>query len=164
VGIGPLRTPNSDCDLRNRSPSSRRCLLPPTAGWPGDHPAPAGAHFLVKGAFIPIGGVTSGFPSRLVWPARNLRTSSEDLATPGGIRDTHSSRTIALRTLHDAVMAPPIRHEPWGPVWPDNVHETGVSPQRTIRISVETAEAQVAERTRKDLVTGPIRVSVPFKP
>jgi hypothetical protein len=34
---------------------------------------------------------------------------------------------------------------------------------RTLRISVETAEAQLAERTRKDLVTGPIRVSVPFR-
>jgi len=42
----------------------------------------------LKGAFIPIGGVTSGLPSRLVSPARNPRTSSEDLATPGGFRDT----------------------------------------------------------------------------
>jgi hypothetical protein len=42
-----------------------------------------------------------------------------------------------------------------GPVSPDNVHETGVSPQWTLRISVETAEAQLVERTQKRPGHGP---------
>ena len=45
--------------------------------------------------------------------------------------------------------------ETWGPVSPDNVHETGVSPQWTFRISVETAEAQLVERTRGKTLSRP---------
>src|SRR6266508_620032 len=91
----------------------RACLSPRVRRWAGDRspgrtllelsgptagvrPLPAArggvtaqerASAWVKGAFIPIGGLTSGFPIKARWG-----------------------------------------EGPWGSVWPDNVHETGVSP------------------------------------
>jgi len=48
---------------------------------------------------------------------------------------------------------------------PDNVHETGVWSGGQSGFPILAAEAEQVERTRrKDLVTGRIRVSVPFTP
>ncbi len=49
----------------------------------------------LKGASIPIGGVTSGFSRGWFSPARNPRTSWEHLASPGGFRDVAPSGEIA---------------------------------------------------------------------
>jgi hypothetical protein len=38
-----------------------------------------------KGAFIPIGGVTSGFPSRLVWPGPEPEDELGRTARPSGV-------------------------------------------------------------------------------
>src|SRR6266542_3720313 len=45
----------------------------------------------VKGAFIPIGGVTSGFPSRLVWPGPEPEDELGGPRDPRGFRDTAPS-------------------------------------------------------------------------
>jgi len=90
---------------------------------------------VVKGASIPISGVTSRFPSRLVRPARNP-TSLEDLATPG-VSGHGTSREIAdpcgllCGPPHDAAVHSThseIRHR--FSVSPEGIHETGVWPRR----------------------------------
>ena len=55
--------------------------------------------------------------------------------------------------------------ETWGPVSPDNVHETGVSPGGRFGSPIVAAEAEQVERkSKKDLVTGPrSEVFVPFR-
>jgi hypothetical protein len=88
----------------------------------------------VKGACIRIGGLTSGFPSRLVQPDTAPRTSSGDLATPGGFRILHPAVKIAdpFGLPSDPPWCGDAFHlsgdGTWAPVSPDNVHETVVSP------------------------------------
>ncbi len=79
-------------------------------------------------------------------------TNSEDIATPGAFSGycTPAGRwlttRIAFGTLHDAVTAPPaIRTEPWGALWPDNVHETGVLPEGQSGSPIVAAEGQRVE-------------------
>jgi hypothetical protein len=78
----------------------------------------------LKGSLIAI-GLTGGFPSRRsLGMARNLEDRLRDLPTPrdSGI-GSQPSHPIA-RCVTDS----PIRGGPWGSVSPDNVQETGVSP------------------------------------
>jgi hypothetical protein len=75
----------------------------------------------LKGAFIPIGGLTSGFPHQGSFGERG----------------------------------------PWGSVWPDNVHETGVSLDGQSGSSIVAAEARQVEKLEESLVTGPIQGFVP---
>jgi hypothetical protein len=47
-------------------------------------------------------------------------------------------------------------YEPWGPVWPDNVQETGVSPDEQSRSPIVRRRSR-SGNSKKDLVTDPIR-------
>jgi hypothetical protein len=54
--------------------------------------------------------------------------------------------------------------ETWGPVSPDNVHETGVSLDGQSGSPTVAAEAQQVEQLEEDLVMGPrSEVFVPFR-
>src|SRR6266508_2078622 len=74
---------------------------------------------------------------RAVRPAPNPGKSSGEVPTPG---ESVANRAIVDRPHspggppHDVIPPPPSGDEPWCPVWPDNVHETGVSPRRTVWI------------------------------
>jgi hypothetical protein len=58
------------------------------------------------------------------------------------------------------VIPPPLSgDEPWDPLWPDDVHETGVSLDGQSGSPTLAAEAQQVEQLEEDLVMGPIRGS-----
>jgi hypothetical protein len=94
----------------------------PTAAWSfGPQPSPLD----LKGALIPILALTRGFPlARLV---RNPETVS--MMADGSL----------LRS----------GGETWGPVSPDNVHETGVSPGGQSGSPIVAADPDQVERTRR---------------
>jgi hypothetical protein len=55
--------------------------------------------------------------------------------------------------------------ETWGPVWPDNVHETGVSLDGQSAFPIVAARRSRSSNSKNDLVKGPDpRVFVPFRP
>ncbi len=89
------------------------------------------------------------------------RKSSGDVPTPGESGDTSPDRAIVdkstpLPTTPDVIPPPPSGDEPWGPVWPDNVHETGVSPAGQSGCPIMAAEGSKSN-SEKGLVTAPIR-------
>ena len=108
----------------------------------------------MKGAFIPIGGLTSGFSSQLVKPGTE---PVDELGRPPDPRPV-SGRCIAVGRLltkrscpadrQHAVMAS-FGDEPWAPVWPDNVGKTGDSPNEQSRSPIAAAQVEQVERTRR---------------
>ncbi len=54
--------------------------------------------------------------------------------------------------------------ETWGPVSPENVHETGVSPGDSLDPPSWPRRRNRSSDSKKDLVTRPIRGFVPYTP
>jgi hypothetical protein len=70
MGIGPRRTPNSDRICAIDRPVREAVFFRRPRGWPGDHPAPAGARFsgLYLLAVKRLGAVSEGSISRPLKP------------------------------------------------------------------------------------------------
>ena len=109
-------------------PAPQNCLSSP------EGVANARSHSCLKGCTYSDRGPDQGFPSGPVRLVRNpeiVRRLMDPSCNPGG--------------------------ETWGSVWPDNVHETGVSPSGQSRSPIMAAEPTGRANSKKDLVTGPIR-------
>jgi hypothetical protein len=92
---------------------------------------------------IPIVSLSRGFP---LAPVRLVRNSETDPMMADGSLVRSGSET-------------------WGPVWPDNVHETGVSPAGPSGFPVVAAEAEQVERTLKKTCSRALsEVFVPYTP
>jgi hypothetical protein len=110
------------------------------------------AHRRLKGAFIPIGGMTSRFSLGPFGPPRTRGRAQETSRHPGR---SVASRAIVDRPRspggppHDVIPPPPSGDEPWCPVSPDNVQKTGVSSGGQSGSSIVAAEAERVEPRRK---------------
>jgi hypothetical protein len=126
----------------------------------------------LKGALIPIGGLTSGFISKLARSCTEPGTSSEDLATPGGFRVKGALITIVALTrgfpsgsvwldgnpgtvymMADRCLLRS-EGETWGPVSLDKFSKQ-VSAPWADWIPIVAVEAERVERTRRKTDHGP---------
>src|SRR6266511_5752299 len=94
-----------------------------------------------------------------MWLAASASTCSYDR----NARATRISGPVLTSALpwglpHDLIAPPPSGDEPWGPVWPDNVQETGVSPGGRSGSPHRGRRGQAGRaNSKKDVVTVPIR-------
>jgi hypothetical protein len=118
--------------------------------------------WILKGALIPIGGLTSRFPHGSFSLARNRggarETSRWRSCRPPERFERNADLSPDRSPRFGDAFLPPSGGETWGPVSPDNVHETGVWAPCTAWIRRRGGRGRASRaNSKKDLVTGRIQ-------